>query len=177
MKVSVQKVARKKLDVELKPFRQAGLVKDPKDYRFCGYGEAMGGGMQARAGLTRVSGVAGDWGEAAACYRQLLFVSGEARGVGGCARKSGFSAEAVDAVMAGKGKLPLNELLRCRVRYFTDGAILGGRAFVEEAFGRHRAHFGEKRQTGARPMCGGEWGDLVTARALRLSVVGDPAPA
>jgi putative transposase len=26
---------------------RAGLVVDPKDYRFCGYGEAMGGGLLA----------------------------------------------------------------------------------------------------------------------------------
>ena len=149
---------------------RAGMVTDPKDYRFCGYGEAMGGGAQARAGLTQVTGMAGDWTEVAARYRQLLYVSGEARGVGADGRplRSGFSFEAVEAVLAEGGKLPLNELLRCRVRYFTDGAILGR---------RHRAHFGATRQTGARPMRGGEWGDLATARALRLSVFGVPAPA
>lgn len=40
-----------------------------------------------------------------------------------------------------------------------------------------RPHFGEKRVDGARTMVGGEWGDLATARALRLSVIGRPAPA
>ena len=31
--------------IDLNPLR-AGMVKDPKDYRWCGYGEAMGGGTQ-----------------------------------------------------------------------------------------------------------------------------------
>jgi len=158
---------------------RAGMVSDPKEYRYCGYGEAVGGGKQAREGLKRALGEEGEWNELSGRYRQLLYVTGEARGVSeaGRAIRRGFTAEAVEEVMTGKGKLPLNEVLRCRVRYFTDGAILGGRAFVDEAFRRHRSHFGEKREDGARTMVGGEWGDLVTARALRLSVIGRPAPA
>ena len=66
---------------------------------------------------------------------------------------------------------------RITVRYFTDGAILGSRAFVEEAFLRHRGHFSMKRDVGAKPMRGGDWGDLFTARQLRVDVVGFPAPA
>ncbi|MFT5240998.1 MAG: hypothetical protein ACI9X0_001975, partial [Kiritimatiellia bacterium] len=31
--------------------------------------------------------------------------------------------------------------------------------------------FGEKRKTGARPMRGGDWGDLMTARRLRLTPI------
>ncbi len=36
--------------IDLNPVR-AGIVADPKDYRFSGYGEAMGGGKHAREGL------------------------------------------------------------------------------------------------------------------------------
>src|SRR5690606_27693693 len=36
--------------IDLNPVR-AGLVEDPADYRWSGYGEAMGGGDAARAGL------------------------------------------------------------------------------------------------------------------------------
>ena len=36
--------------IDLNPVR-AGMVEDPKDYRWCGYGEAMGGGQRARQGL------------------------------------------------------------------------------------------------------------------------------
>jgi hypothetical protein len=32
------------------------------------------------------------------------------------------------------GEIPLGKMLRCRVRYFTDGAVIGSKAFVDEAF-------------------------------------------
>ena len=35
--------------IELNPIR-AGLLADPKDYRWCSYAEALAGGKQARAG-------------------------------------------------------------------------------------------------------------------------------
>jgi hypothetical protein len=60
--------------LDLNPVR-AGLVADPKDYRYSGYGEAMGGGKAARAGLRRllrVTDSAGrvSWGQAYRAYRQ-----------------------------------------------------------------------------------------------------------
>ncbi len=35
---------------------RAGLVDDPKDYRFCGYGEAVAGNQRAQAGLKWITG-------------------------------------------------------------------------------------------------------------------------
>jgi putative transposase len=40
------------------------------------------------------------------------------------------------------------------VRYFTDGAALGSRAFVDGLFEQCRERFGAKRRTGARKMRG-----------------------
>lgn len=162
--------------IDLNPVR-AGLVKDPKDYRYSGYGEAMGGSKQAKEGLGLALGEPGEWAEVSGRYRQLLYVSGESRGMQEDGRpvRSGLSAEAVEAVVAAKGTLPLNEILRCRVRYFTDGVILGTRVFVEEAFRRHRVHFSRKSEGGARALKGAEWGDLFAARGLRVNVVGTAA--
>ena len=42
--------------IDLNPVR-AGLVDDPKDYRWCGYAEALGGSKRARRGLCGVLGV------------------------------------------------------------------------------------------------------------------------
>lgn len=164
--------------IDLNPVR-ARMVKDPKDYRFSGYGEAMGGSKLARSGLGIALGEPGEWSVLAGRYRQLLYVKGEVRGVrvDGQPVRPGFSMEAVETVVALKGKLPLNEILRCRVRYFTDGAILGSREFVEDAFRRHRQHFSARREEGARSMKGGDWGDLFAARQLRVEVLGDPVPA
>ena len=131
---------------------RAGLVQDPKDYRFCGYGEAMGGSKRARRGLSRVIGALGrnsHWSDVSTSYRKLLYTRGAARGLSESGRplKPGFSAETVSAVLDAGGTLPLNELLRCRVRYFTDGAVLGSKAFVEDIFQRHRDRFSPRRQT------------------------------
>ena len=46
--------------IDLNPVR-AGLVEDPKDYRFCGYAEAVAGVGVAREGLRRIwAGFVGD---------------------------------------------------------------------------------------------------------------------
>jgi hypothetical protein len=36
------------------------------------------------------------------------------------------------------------------VRYFTDGTVIGSRAWVNEVFEQHRQRFGAKRKDGAR---------------------------
>jgi hypothetical protein len=45
-------------------------------------------------------------------------------------------------------------MLRHRVRYFTDGAVIGSRAFVNEAFAGARERFGPRRKDGARALRG-----------------------
>ncbi|MGD7652152.1 MAG: hypothetical protein ACQCXQ_02980, partial [Verrucomicrobiales bacterium] len=45
-------------------------------------------------------------------------------------------------------------MLRCRIRYFTDGAVIGSRKFVNDAFDGARERFGPKRTDGARKMRG-----------------------
>jgi hypothetical protein len=64
-------------------------------------------------------------------------------------------------------------MLRCRVRYFTDGAVIGSRDFVNEAFAAARERFTEKRKDGARRMKGSgkAAGSLLwSARDLRVNV-------
>ncbi|MCU0778448.1 MAG: chemotaxis protein CheW, partial [Akkermansiaceae bacterium] len=63
--------------------------------------------------------------------------------------------------------------LRCRVRYFTDGAIIGSKEFVNAAFESARERFGAKRKDGARRMRGSgqaATGVLWTVRDLRVGV-------
>ena len=69
------------------------------------------------------------------------------------------------------GSLPRHEILRCRVRYFSDGLVLGSEAFVESTFKRYRDQFGLKRKTGAREMKYGQWNGLSTMRDLRKAVI------
>jgi len=145
---------------------RAGLVDDPKDYRWCGYAEAVAGCRAARCGLAILLGIGGDkpqdWKEAVRRYRMLVFEEED---------RCGVDRERMREVLDSGGKLSYQDVLRCRVRYFSDGMVLGSRAFVEDVFGRRRSFFGAKRKTGARVMRGGDWGNLCVARDLQKEVI------
>ena len=63
------------------------------------------------------------------------------------------------------------ELLRCRVRYFRDGAVLGSSEFVQEQFEAFRQYLSEQRKSGPRRMRGGDWDGLPVLRDLRKDVI------
>ena len=173
--------------IDLNPLR-AGLVKDPKDYRWCGYGEAMGGGKAARLGLCEVAGHGGRGADAwdtpatangmsaAEVYRCWLFEDGKTRGdkTAKTAKtaKGGISTAAAAAEKQRLGKLSRAALLRCRVRYFTDGLVLGTKSYVDGVFENHRGQFGPKRTSGARALREDAPGSLFTARQLAVRTVG-----
>ena len=154
---------------------RAGIVADPQDYRFCGYGEAMAGVKVARDGLNRVmqarDGKKANWERLGKHYRHLLYQ----RGVKEPDRnRGGIDTARVKEVLANGGRLTMREAVHCRVRYFSDGMILGSRVFVDETFQRYRGNFGVKRQTGARKMQSGPWNGLFTARRLQRAAVTAP---
>ncbi len=158
---------------------RAGMVEDPKDYRWCGYAEAVGGGVVARDGLMALMAEHGgdadrraDWSQVAAEYRKLLY--GEERKRGAKGECGGFSEEAVEQVMRRDGKLGIPEMLRCRIRYFTAGAAVGTREFVDGVFesGKAMGFFGG-RKTGARRLRGGAWGAMRILRDLRVAPGGE----
>jgi putative transposase len=111
--------------VDLNPVR-AGLCNDPKEYRFCGYAEAVAGSKAARAGIEAVCGEA--WERASAAYRCLLFSVGRDASSG---RRS-ISLEDFQKVMRNQGELSIPEVLRCKIRYFSDSGVLGSRLFVSK---------------------------------------------
>jgi putative transposase len=164
--------------IDLNPVR-AGMVADPAEYRWGSYGEAMGGGSRgngkkARAGLVRAlmahKGCAADsrlWaGKVSKDYRMLLFEAGEeklaevtnaageheVKVVRKGIKKTVASAEL--AQLERSRDVALGKMLRCRVRYFTDGAVIGSRSFVDEVFESARQRFRSKRKDGARKMRG-----------------------
>ncbi len=166
--------------IDLNPVR-AKIVADPKDYRWSGYGEACAGGKLARDGLTAVHASRhleqqGDWRHAARRYRVLLYTAGEEKREAFSERvkRSGLATAEVDRVIGVGGKLTLQQALRCRVRYFTDGMVLGSQAFVDGVFESNRRFFGPKRKDGARKMRLADWGGLRVARALRVAPVQVP---
>jgi hypothetical protein len=154
--------------IDLNPVR-AGLVEDPKRYRWCGYGEAMGGSHAARRGLGGFHEHS-RWETVAAAYRQVLMVTS---GSSGSAGKVSRDPKVLRRELQRGGQLPLGEVLRLRVRYFSDGVVLGSREYVNAVFAEFRERFGPKRRTGARPMRSvaglGAWS---TVRDLQVDVVG-----
>jgi hypothetical protein len=142
--------------IDLNPVR-AGLVDDPKDYRFCGYSEAVAGRRIARAGIIHVIGEddARTWQAAQEYYRLMIIGSGAKPRAGKAAVSENLFEETVQA----EGKLPLTTALRCRIRYFTNGGILGGRAFVAKHLTLLRRKTGLRRRKEPRalpPVC--DWG-------------------
>ncbi len=140
--------------IDLNPVR-AGLVKDPKDYRWCGYAEALGGSRRAQRGLCKAIGKPVDgWQTAGAAEGYRCILLDEGREVKDAQNEKvverGVSVESARAVLAERGKLSPAELVRLRVRYFSDGAVLGSKAFVEGIFEAQRERFGPKRKQGAR---------------------------
>jgi REP element-mobilizing transposase RayT len=98
------------LYIDLNPVR-AGLVEDPKDYRWTGYGEASGGSKRARRGLCKAMEAPMDsWeerrgaGTPAEAYRCWLFGEGLEAGVEK-AMKSGGGAGVERAGLEVSGRL------------------------------------------------------------------------
>ncbi len=114
-------------------------MEDPKDYRWCGYAEAVAGNLKAQRGLevvwaTYASGELRDAGggvrlkSALAAHRSLIF--GKGASPWDCRGKRIDRATAERVLNEENGELPMSVVLRCRVRYFTDGAVLGTAEFV-----------------------------------------------
>ena len=160
--------------IDLNPVR-AGLVEDPKDYRWCGYAEAVSGSRRAQRGLSKVTAKPVDgWEQSggAEAYRCLLFANGvEIRDAQNRkVMRRGVMADEARQVLKEKGKLSTAEMVRLRVRYFSDGLVLGSKEFVENVFSENREKFGPKRKDGARRVSESE-SPLYALRRLRVKPV------
>ncbi len=161
--------------IDLNPVR-ADMVEDPADYRWSSYGEAVGGGnkgngKKAREGLVRAylchQGIGFDskkWRDVSRGYRRLLGMALERKPKNSSVPASGTKIQGSDqndaeALESGETGTVLKELsvakiLGHRVRYFTDGAVIGSREFVNQAFAASRDRFSPKRKDGARKIRG-----------------------
>jgi len=192
--------------IDLNPVR-AGMVSDPKDYRWCSYAEAVAGSADAEAGIRevmegfdeakvarglaqidarkRVGKKRSDAGlkraqrreeseadfetmSALEMYRVVMFEDGEeSLDEDGKVIRKGLKSAEIEKLLAKSGRLTMAQMLRCRVRYFTDGAVIGSKRFVNEVFEHSREFYGEKRKTGARKMQGVEPIEEEAIHALR----------
>lgn len=169
--------------IDLNPVR-AGIIDDPKDYQWSGYGEANGGRGPARNGLCtmlkctkyginrRVT-----WADVAPKYRLLLYVHGQQRDADAATGKkarTGLERADLEAELKRGGKLSLAEVLRCRVRYFCDGTVFGSAEYVQQVFDESSVlqSTNSRRKSAARKMKGAEWGGLRVLRDLQQNLFG-----
>lgn len=169
--------------IDLNPVR-AGIVEDPAEYRWSSYGEAMGGGKKARAGLVRALGTgmgmrtgtsnaqgatsnigvqsaARAWAQGGIGkeYRRLLLRAGQEVVLKAKVVKKGMSKEKAEKELAAlekshggasKGDLAISKVIQHRIRYFSDGVVIGSKGFVDSFFHKSKHRFGPNRTTGAR---------------------------
>jgi REP element-mobilizing transposase RayT len=152
--------------IDLNPVR-AGMVDDPKDYRWCSYAEAVAGKTRAREGLQRVmhehdaAETSGEfaveklisWRKAAHHYRQILYMA---------VNRDDANLDPGDAP-----QLTEADALLCRMREMIDGMALGTGPFIESIFGWCRDRFSARRKSGARKLKGFQT-SLRTMRDLKV---------
>ncbi|MFP4156831.1 MAG: transposase [Opitutales bacterium] len=160
--------------IDLNPVR-AGLVTDPVDYRYCGYAEAVAGQAFGRRGLQDIWGAYADGSarerlspEAALrMHRELIF---------GCrAADAGLPDQererALKVLQPGGSTLPKATALRRRVRYFTDGAILGTQDYVRSFIPLWQKAKKRKSPPKAHLLCGAEWSGSGTSPGQNLACI------
>jgi REP element-mobilizing transposase RayT len=158
--------------IDLNPVR-AELVADPEDYAFSSYGAALRGRRSARLGYEWVFCREVNWKTLLPSYRVILYGKG-ATSKGTPGKDCGRIDEArVEQVLDSGGKLPLSDVLRLRVRYFTAGTAIGSNAFLTQVSGQWKHRYGLERKRDAYPMRCGEWGSLRSFRNLQVDPVGD----
>ncbi|WP_411847608.1 transposase [Roseibacillus persicicus] len=158
--------------IDLNPVR-AGIVEDPAEYRWSSYGEAMGGGKKARAGLVKalrtshnqhsksnvkVSRAARAWAQGGIGkeYRKLLLRASQEVVLNAKVVKKGMSKEKAENEISAleqstsKSDRVISKVIQHRIRYFSDGVVIGSKDFVDSFFNQTKHRFGSKRTTGAR---------------------------
>ncbi|MFO8026140.1 MAG: transposase [Opitutales bacterium] len=161
--------------IDLNPVR-AGIVEDPKDYRFCGYAEAVAGHKLAKDGLALVWAGHADgsarkrssFAGALQSHRELIF--GKRAADGGLPEMS--RKKALRVLEQEDALLPKATVLRCRVRYFTDGAILGSQEFVRGFVGAWQLEKGRKHPPKPNLLRGADWQGLASINGLRKQPFG-----
>jgi REP element-mobilizing transposase RayT len=138
--------------IDLNPIR-AGIVSDPGDYRWSGFGEAVAGGGRSRnclvALMRKATTPGGTPRQYLASYRLQLYVIGkevpcDQNGEGG---RRGFTKDQVSEVLKTSGEVSLKYSLNRRVRHFSEGMILGSMDFVQKHVHRYRRNAGCLRRT------------------------------
>ena len=147
--------------VDLNPVR-AGIVETPEEYRWCSLGYYAQSGNRDKL-LCPEFGME-EWGEldedeAFRRYREYVYE------VSGLGERRGIKESIIDEERRRGYRIPLREVLLRRCRYFSDGCVLGGRAFVSTAFHRFMGLLGLRRHRRAHRIFSGV--EIYSLRRLR----------
>jgi len=144
--------------IDLNPVR-AGIVEDPKDYRWCGYAEAVGGSRHARRGLCMVMQKPQDsWKKSGSWYRCWLMLDGteveedEKTEANHVKIRKGIPKEKAEKALKAQGRLTVGEIVLSRIKYLSEGAAIGSKGFVETIFEQQRENLGTQRTMKAKSM-------------------------
>lgn len=173
VEASVEALSTVAAYIDLNPVR-AEIVDDPADYRFSSFGRAVGGNRAARRGYEAVFCQKSAWKDLLPSYNLILY--GKGQGAKGAAGKDvgRIDAEKAAKVLENGGRLPIWQLLRWRVRYFSEGTALGSKGFLEDLGNGWNLECGSSRNQHAHRMQAGEWGELRSYRNLQIDPVSDP---
>lgn len=156
--------------IDLNPVR-AEIVSDPAAYRYSSYGRAMGGNREARRGYEHVFGFNATWQSILPSYNLILYGKGDrSKGTEGKDRGR-IAPDKVQRILDRDGKLPLSDVLRLRVRYFTAGTAIGSASFLKDLAAGFRDSHGLERKRDDYPMQMAEWGELRSFRNLQVEPV------
>ncbi len=138
--------------IALNPVR-AGLCRDPKDYRFSSYAEALAGKAQSLSALRWMMREKTDAG-ALAEFRNFIYA------IGVMPKKDG-SGSCLDTMEARKvlrrgGQLPAVVLFTSKITYFTRGVVLGTREFLQEMERRQKVTLSRRTRLREIPLETGE---------------------
>lgn len=122
--------------IDLNPVR-AGLVSDPRDYKWSGYGSATRGDKRAMAGLVHIYDRAAKYTafkKIEQKYKEKLYIE----------KGTELTPEQIREAIDNDGDLPLAASLRYRVRSFSKGTILGSGDFVESVVNENSDKLGDR---------------------------------
>ncbi len=149
--------------IDLNPVR-AGIVQDPKDYAFSGYGAAMRGDADALQDLSGVYGeIAASPDQLMTAYRGLLYAKGA----------DVLTPDNSPQASADSKSPALPHLLRGKIRAMTKGVALGSPDFTIAVFSTHPDAFGEPRHQPPKtaPLCPSWEGIHLCAIRLRSPTI------
>jgi putative transposase len=163
--------------IDLNPVR-AGLVVDPARYRWSGYGQAMAGRPEALRGYQALvavrDGLSLNPAQALKHYRAGLFDYAERKGVFSSNRsRKNTDNTALPSASARRPHKPFRDpglvgQLLHRISYFTNGAVIGTRSFVESIALHHQHWLQRKRQPSPHPVSNLETHSLFSLRPSRI---------